>query len=57
MISKAALPRQIPAFIGHFGYEYQWWKVCLWFEVHFWATSGILLCQTWVRVRWRELLA
>jgi len=20
-------------FIGHFGYEYQWWKLCLWFEI------------------------
>ena len=20
-------------FIGHFGYEYQWWRLCLWFEI------------------------
>ena len=33
-------------FIGHFGCEYQWWKLWLWFGVCFWANSGISLCQT-----------
>jgi len=33
-------------FIGHLGYEHQWWKLYLWFEVCFWATSSIPLCQT-----------
>jgi len=26
-------------------------------DLRFWATSGIPLCQTWVRVRWRQSLA
>jgi len=47
-------------FIDHFGYEYQWWKLCLWFEIlsNLWhpalpnasscsleATSGTPLCK------------
>jgi len=42
------------AFIGHFGYEYQWWKFCLWFEI---------LSNLWhpalpnASVRWRQSLA
>jgi len=43
------------SFVGHFGYEYQLWKLCLW--LRFWATSRLLLCQTRVRVRWRQSLA
>jgi len=53
-------------FIGHFGYEYQWWKLCLWFEIlsNLWypalpnassrsleAVSGTPLCKQELALR------
>jgi len=42
-------------FIGHFGYEYQWWRLCLWFEIliNLWHP----LCQMRIRICWRQSLA